>query len=429
MGERRQVCSPAVGEPVDLEAVIEEIRRTAAEKTASGFYPADLEARLASGYAAFFERTDNRDRFDALRVQFHEVDGARGFGRHRIETSSGVPGGELLHRAAGKVVSRQINGIVDQLNQFTDQLLPLLRGLISVAEEPAAHTHSEVLHEIDALQERLTVVERSMHRATAQLDDLHALYPRLLGHLNEFDGVSARLAVIEERERRRGYEPTFSSRAFADATRGAEADMRTEYAALADTLAVTPGPVLDIGAGRGELLSLLRERGKDGFGVEIDPELVALAEADGLAVQLGDGIDVLRAQAPASLGAITLIHVIEHLHPNELLDVLTLAYDRLAHDGVLVLETPNPQSLYVYARAFWIDPTHVRPVHPVYLDFALRQTGFTAPVFEWLVPPSADEQLLEIDADIPGAERHNENVRRLNQLVFAAQNYRVLAAR
>jgi SAM-dependent methyltransferase len=156
---------------------------------------------------------------------------------------------------------------------------------------------------------------------------------------------------------------------------------------------------------------------------------VALAEKDGLAVQLGDGIEVLRAQAPASLGAITLIHVIEHLHPNELLDVLALAHDRLAHDGVLVLETPNPQSLYVYARAFWIDPTHVRPVHPVYLDFALRQAGFMAPVFDWLAPPPIDEVLLEIAPDAPGATMYNANVQRLNQLLFAPQNYRVLSAR
>ena len=36
----------------------------------------------------------------------------------------------------------------------------------------------------------------------------------------------------------------------------------------------------------------------------------------------------------------------------------------LKPDGVLILETPNPLSIVVAARNFWLDPTHRRPVHP-----------------------------------------------------------------
>ena len=108
------------------------------------------------------------------------------------------------------------------------------------------------------------------------------------------------------------------------------------------------------------------------------------------------------------------------------LEVVSLAHDRLAIGGKLVLETPNPQSLYVYARAFWLDPTHVKPVHPVYLDFVLRDAGFNDVVFEWTAFPAEAERLVESG---DASATTNENVRRLNGLVFGAQNYRVIATR
>ena len=94
-----------------------------------------------------------------------------------------------------------------------------------------------------------------------------------------------------------------------------------------------------------------------------------------------------------------------------------------------MLETPNPQSLYVYARAFYLDPTHSQPVHPIYLEFILRKAGFDHIEYEWTAPPSPDEQLAEVPGDDAATEAINENVRRINALVFAPQNYRVVATR
>jgi O-antigen chain-terminating methyltransferase len=131
----------------------------------------------------------------------------------------------------------------------------------------------------------------------------------------------------------------------------------------------------------------------------------------------------------SSLGAIVLLHVVEHLYPNELLELIALAHERLAVGGRLVLETPNPQSLYVFARAFWLDPTHVKPVHPVYLDFVLRQAGFNDVYIEWTALPREAEQLSLLPGDEPAVAAANDNVRRLNDLVFAAQNYRIIATR
>lgn len=416
-------------EQVDLGALLEEIQAAADSHRSSGLYPEDLDARLQSEYARHFDLPDLRDRFDGVRLQLKRAHDLSGFSVERVSLESGLPGGEFVHKAVGKVVSRQVLGLIEQLNSFTTELMPLLSGLTSLVEEPAAHHHNDLAHELDTVQERLGVVERAAGRLRATVDDLGDVLPRLLHHLNRFDGVEARLDEVDERERRRAFNPTFSSSAFGDATRGSATQVRDEYAPLADSLVGLPGPVLDIGAGRGELLALLRERQVDAFGVELDEELAHQARAEGLDVRHGDGLDVLRAQSPSSLGAVVLIHVVEHLHPNELLDVIHLAFDRLYVGGKLVIETPNPQSLYVYARAFWLDPTHLRPVHPIYLEFLLKNAGYRHYDFEWTAMPSDDERLLEIPGDGEAVDAMNANVRRLNSLIFGAQNYRVIAMR
>jgi O-antigen chain-terminating methyltransferase len=174
---------------------------------------------------------------------------------------------------------------------------------------------------------------------------------------------------------------------------------------------------------------LLGERGATVWGVDIDADLVSSGQREGLDIRLGDAVETLRTTPMASLGGIVLLHVVEHLTPNELLDVVQLAHRSLAGSGQLVIETPNPQSLYVFARAFWLDPTHTKPVHPVYLDFVLRSAGFSSVEFEWTALPAEAERLEVIDDDSPLAKVINENARKVNDLLFAAQNYRVTAYR
>ena len=43
--------------------------------------------------------------------------------------------------------------------------------------------------------------------------------------------------------------------------------------------------------------------------------------------------------------------------------------------GVLVIETPNPECLAIFATHFYLDPTHTRPVpHPL-LAFYMEENG------------------------------------------------------
>ena len=72
------------------------------------------------------------------------------------------------------------------------------------------------------------------------------------------------------------------------------------------------------------------------------------------------------------------IHVIEHLGPDEQIELIDRSFAALAPEGILLVETPNPENLVVAGSTFHLDPTHRRPVPPALLEFLLGARGFGA---------------------------------------------------
>ncbi len=67
--------------------------------------------------------------------------------------------------------------------------------------------------------------------------------------------------------------------------------------------------------------------------------------------------------------------MVEHLDPARLPEVIRLAASRLQRNGVMAIETPNPECLAIFATHFYLDPTHTRPVpHPL-LAFYMEESG------------------------------------------------------
>ena len=151
-------------------------------------------------------------------------------------------------------------------------------------------------------------------------------------------------------------------RTFEEVFRGDRARVRTLLARYVDLLRGHE-PVLDVGAGRGELLELLRDAGIAASGVDQDAGMAAGAAELGLDVVVADGIEHLEALAPGSLGAVTAIHVVEHL-PHAVLERFFAAARRaLRPGGLLVFETVNPHAGFAL-KTFWVDPTHQHPLFP-----------------------------------------------------------------
>jgi SAM-dependent methyltransferase len=190
-------------------------------------------------------------------------------------------------------------------------------------------------------------------------------------------------------------------------------------------------PVLDIGCGRGEFLSLLREAGVEARGIDVDSEMVTHCREEGLEVEQADALSHLASLEDDSLGGIFCAHVLEHLSPPALFRLLELAVAKLRPGGVFAAETPNPLSLVALAN-FSADLSHDRPLHPATLSFLARQAGFRNVELRFLSEPSEAERLklvpLPDGRDLaPAKEALDANVNRLNDVVFGPQDYAVLA--
>jgi SAM-dependent methyltransferase len=213
--------------------------------------------------------------------------------------------------------------------------------------------------------------------------------------------------------------------------RGTEEEIRERITAYLPYLKGVPegAPVLDLGCGRGEALALLRDHGIAGRGVDSSARMVQLCRDRGLAAEEGDLVEVLAGVPEASLGVVVSFHVIEHLPAAALDRLVRLAYRALRPGGALILETPNPLSVVVAARNFWLDPTHVRPVHPESLKLMVELAGFEPVERLDLRPFPAGERLPEIDlAKLPPEQRQladqvNRLRDRIDELLFGYQDF------
>ena len=133
--------------------------------------------------------------------------------------------------------------------------------------------------------------------------------------------------------------------------------------------------VLDIGCGRGEFLEMMRGAGVPAKGIDLGEESVAMCRHKGLDAEVADLFVYLENLPEASLDGIFCSQVVEHLPPERLPEMIRLCASRLQRNGVIAIETPNPECLAIFATHFYLDPTHQRPVpHPL-LAFYLEEFG------------------------------------------------------
>lgn len=183
-----------------------------------------------------------------------------------------------------------------------------------------------------------------------------------------------------------------ASTAFMDEFRGDRdeiGDRVCEYLPLL----TEAGPVLDLGCGRGELLAALSGAGVEATGVDGDPAMVEACQRSGLAAKRADLLEHLQASEPGTYGAITAVHVLEHLPAAVWMSAIEAAAKALRRGGLLIVECPNPEALRVGGSLFWIDPTHRMPVHPDSVAFVARAVGLKVLEVRYRRPFPSDQCL------------------------------------
>jgi glycosyltransferase involved in cell wall biosynthesis len=155
---------------------------------------------------------------------------------------------------------------------------------------------------------------------------------------------------------------------------GNEAALRRWHAPYADAFRGAVR-VADVGCGPGYFLDLLRERALTGFGIDIDPDMVAAARRRGPEAIAGDHLTL--ATMPAAFGGVHLSHVIEHVWGDEAVALLEASKAALTPGGILIVRTPNWGNAEVRHGGFWLDHTHKRPYPRELLEKLLADLGFT----------------------------------------------------
>jgi 2-polyprenyl-3-methyl-5-hydroxy-6-metoxy-1,4-benzoquinol methylase len=258
-----------------------------------------------------------------------------------------------------------------------------------------AELHAGFQHRSDLMDANYRDAMRGQHRDFQGDLERYAtdIQKRLWGDMErmrvEYDRlIHSELKLIRQRSHiRAGEPPPRSSNAPVaepelpfDYTRFAERFRGTEEYVKAGQQFYLPlfanaTDVLDIGCGRGEFLEMMRETGVPARGIDLDEESVALCRQKGLEAEVADLFVYLENLPEGELGGIFCSQVVEHLPAARLPEMIRLCASRLRRNGVIAIETPNPECLAIFATHFYLDPTHQRPVpHPL-LAFYFGEFG------------------------------------------------------
>ena len=336
------------------------------------------------------------------------------------------------HRDQLKDLHEARKELLHDLRQVRDDLLRDIRNherRIIDLEGVRKEGMEQIMRHVDAL---FAVVDQKFDRYR---EDNLQIWSRLGSLLAVAEGAEARAAGSREPISPPALAAAWRERQYLELEerfRGVEEEIARRVAIYLPHLE-RGGEVLDLGCGRGELLALLGERGVEARGIDSSDEMVRRCREQGLAAENADLLEALERTAEGSLGGVISLHVIEHLPAAALPRLAALAWRALRPGGVLILETPNPLSLVVAARNFWLDPTHQRPVHPKMLAFCLEQAGFD-PIERLDLRPFADDQRLpelapaELAEELrPLAEQINRLRDRIDDELFGFQDYALVA--
>jgi SAM-dependent methyltransferase len=320
---------------------------------------------------------------------------------------------------------RYIRGAFDRANRALEGVARNEQRLDKVNERL-----DRVNERCDGLNDRVAALAAGSDRVLAALE---ATAVEVAGVKREIMFQQRRLTRLvlpaEEAQKRESITAVADQRldalyvAFEDVFRGSRADIKARLELYLERLGLAGAslpdrPVLDIGCGRGEWLELLGEKHIAAYGIDVNSMMIERAVSLGLDARHSDLLDHLRGVEDASRTAVTAFHVVEHLPLGTLIDFLDEALRVLVPGGVLILETPNPETMRVGATTFYNDPTHRNPIPPAVLQFLVEHRGFE------------EVEVVKLHPFTQGLlEAGTRDAQLLNRVLFGPQDYSIIARR
>lgn len=135
---------------------------------------------------------------------------------------------------------------------------------------------------------------------------------------------------------------------------------------------------VDLGCGECEWIELLSEHGFSAIGVDSNEAVVGKVKAElpEMKIVQEDAIQYLQKCEDDSIDCISSFHMVEHMDFLTIITMLKECYRVLKKNGMLIIETPNPQNILTSSYYFYLDPTHNKPIPQELMQFFLEETGF-----------------------------------------------------
>ena len=341
----------------------------------------------------------------------------------------------LIRQTAERIQSQSaeqiqpLRGELTRINERQRDLEQKLREEVQVEAARSSANLAQQTSRLDALYGQLASMQeefRQMAAATRGKERdfrriRHALETGNFASLQPAAAASTPIPAMFPSETQG--ESEFDYFLFEDHYRGNEADIRERQSTYLELFRGRQD-VIDIGCGRGEFLELLRDNNIRARGVELGTDQYLLCREKGLDVIQQDLFTFLESQPDASLGGIFSAQVIEHMTASDQLRFVSLAYQKCLPNSPVLFETINPECVYALVHNFFLDPTHIRPVHPGTLQFAMESQGFrnvelrfSSPVSDRTIPH------LTLNGDSESLQRFNAAMERVNQLLYGHQDY------
>ncbi len=322
-----------------------------------------------------------------------------------------------IRKALQSEVLRDLAPFRDNQVEFNAHAVRALNAISSevrAAQKAARELQNRLSADISLIRSSLESLSGRVGKISARLPDFESL-------ANNVAKITARLDENDTQ----GLD--FDYKEFEDRYRGSEAEVSKRLEVYLPLFAGKKSPVVDVGCGRGELLQLFKKHGIGAHGIDTNGDMVKLCKSKGLDARQQDAFEHLGNVKDGALGGVTAIHLIEHLPTKRQIELVKLAFRKLAPGGVLAIETPNPQALSIFANSFYMDPTHQKPVHPLTLEFVMQKAGFENVRVQYLargqefreipVPAKADNAFRD------AIKTYNKQARLLHNLVFASPDY------
>ena len=255
---------------------------------------------------------------------------------------------------------------------------------------------------------------------------------------NKIDKLSSRIDQLEERKKIASLITDEMYLKFEESFRGTESDIceRQEFYVnryLKNKSFDSNDIAIDLGCGRGEWLKRINELGLHAVGIDTNVRMIEECKKKGMEAKVYDAISYIRELDDNSVSIISAFQLIEHIAKSDVIILVREAYRALKPQGILILETPNVCNIEVGASTFYLDPTHINPMHPDFIQFLAEYTGYEKAEIAYWEQENIEKWILSVmqqeEKDILDSAMFRTVFETVKRLIYSSPDYALVATK